>query len=46
VVIEPYIIYKAIYNYFFLDKEFLHFWYIYTNNKGAIYSTSVFLVSL
>ena len=23
-IVEPYIVYKAIYNYFFLDKEFLH----------------------
>jgi len=46
VVIEPYIVYKAIYNYFFLNKEFLHSWYIYADNKGAIYLTSVSLVSL
>ena len=46
VVVEPYIIYKAIYNNTFLNKEFLHSQYIYTNNKGAIYLTSIFLVSL
>jgi len=46
VVIEPCIIYKAIYNYSFLDKKFLHFWCIYTNNKGAMRLTSVSLVSL
>jgi len=46
VVIEPYIVYKAIYNYSFLDKEFLHSWCIYANNKGAIYSISVSLASL
>jgi len=45
-VIEPCIIYKAIYNNTFLDKEFLHSWYIYTNNKGAIYLTGVSLASL
>jgi len=45
-VIEPCVIYKAIYNYSFLDKEFLHSWYIYTNNKGAMRLTSVSLVSL
>jgi len=45
-VIESCVVYKAIYNYSFLDKEFLHSWYIYTNNKGAIYSTGVFLASL
>jgi len=44
-VIESYVIYKAIYNYSFLDKEFLHSWYIYTNNKGAIYLSSVSLAS-
>ena len=42
----PYIIYKAIYNNTFLDKEFLHSQYIYTNNKGAIRSTGVSLASL
>ena len=45
-VIEPYIVYKAIYNYSFLDKEFLHFWYKCANNKGAIYLTGVFLAGL
>ena len=45
-VIEPYVIYKAIYNYSFLDKEFLYSWCIYANNKEAIYSTSVSLASL
>ena len=46
IVIEPYIIYKAIYNNTFLDKEFLHFQCIYANNKGAMRSTGVSLVSL
>jgi hypothetical protein len=46
VVIEPYVIYKAIYNNTFLDKEFLYSWYIYTDNEGAIYSTSISLASL
>jgi hypothetical protein len=41
VVVEPYIVYKAIYNNTFLDEEFLHSWCIYTNNKGAIYLTNV-----
>ena len=45
-VIEPCVVYKAIYNYFFLDKEFLHSQCIYANNKGAIYLTSVSLASL
>jgi len=45
-VIEPYIIYKAIYNYSFLDKEFLYSWCIYTNNKGAMRLTNVSLASL
>ena len=46
VVIEPYIVYKAIYNYSFLDKEFLHSQCICANNKVAMYLTSVSLVSL
>jgi len=46
VVIKPYIIYKAIYNYSFLDKEFLHSWYIYANNKGAMCLSVISLVSL
>jgi len=46
VVIEPYIIYKAVYNYSFLDKKFLHSWCMYTNNKGAIYLSDVSLASL
>ena len=45
-VIEPYVIYKAIYNYSFLVKEFLYSQYVYTDNKGAIYSTGVSLASL
>jgi hypothetical protein len=40
-VVEPYIVYKAIYDNTFLDEEFLHSWYIYTDNKGAIYSTNI-----
>jgi hypothetical protein len=46
VVVEPYIIYKAIYDNTFLDKEFLHFWCMYTDDKGAMCSTGVSLVSL
>ena len=46
IVIKPYVIYKAIYNYSFLDKEFLYFWYIYANNKGAIYLFIISLASL
>ena len=46
IVIEPYVIYKAIYNNTFLDKEFLYSQYIYTNDKGAIRLTSVSLASL
>jgi len=45
-VIESCIVYKAIYNYFFLDKEFLHSWCIYADDKGAIRSSSVSLASL
>ena len=45
-VIEPYVIYKAIYNNTFLNKKFLHSWRIYTNNKKAIYLTNISLVSL
>ena len=45
-VIEPCVVYKAIYNYSFLDKEFLHSWYIYADNKGAMRSTDVSLASL
>ena len=46
IVIEPYVVYKAIYNNTFLNKEFLHSQYIYTNNKGAMRLTSVSLASL
>jgi len=46
VVIEPCVVYKAIYNYSFLDKEFLHSWCMYADNKGAIYSSVVSLASL
>jgi len=46
VVIEPYVVYKAIYNNTFLDKEFLHSWCIYTDDKGAIRLTSASLASL
>ena len=45
-VVEPCVVYKAIYNNTFLDKEFLHSWYIYADDKGAMRSTSVFLASL
>jgi len=45
-VIKSYIVYKAIYNYFLLDKEFLHSWCIYANNKGAMRLSSVSLASL
>jgi len=45
-VIEPCVVYKAIYNNTFLDKEFLHSWCIYANNKGAMRSTGVSLASL
>ena len=45
-VIEPYVVYKAIYNYSFLDKEFLHSQYMCTNNKGAMRLTGVSLASL
>jgi len=46
VVIEPCVVYKAIYNYSFLDKEFLHFWCIYADNKGAMRLSIVSLASL
>ena len=45
-VIEPCVIYKAIYNNTFLDKEFLHFWCICADNKGAMRLTGVSLASL
>ena len=44
-VIKPYIIYKAIYNNTFLDKEFLHSWCLYTDNEGIICLTGVSVVS-
>ena len=46
IVIQPCVIYKASYNYSFLDKEFLYPQYVYTNNKGAIYLSGVSLASL
>jgi len=46
VVIEPYVVYKAIYNYSFLDKKFLHFWCIYADNKGAMRLSIISLASL
>ena len=45
-VIEPCVIYKAIYNNTFLDKEFLYSQCIYTNDKGTMRSTGVSLASL
>jgi len=45
-VVEPCVVYKAIYNYSFLDKEFLHSWCIYADDKGAIYLFIISLVSL
>jgi len=46
VVIEPCIVYKAIYNYSFLDKEFLYSWCMYANDKGAMCLSIVSLASL
>ena len=46
IVIKPYVVYKAIYNNTFLNKEFLHSQCMYANNKGAIRLTSVSLASL
>ena len=46
IIIMSYIIYKAIYNYSFLDKELLHSQCINTDNEGAICSFSVSLASL
>jgi len=46
VVIEPCVIYKAIYNYSFLDKKFLHSWCIYADDKGAIHLSIISLESL
>jgi len=43
VVVEPCVVYKAIYNYSFLDKEFLHSWCMYADDKGAM---RLFVVSL
>jgi hypothetical protein len=45
-VIEPYVVYKAIYNYSFLDKEFLYPWYMYANDEGAMRSAGVSPASL
>ena len=45
-VIEPCVIYKAIYNNTFLDEEFLHSWCMCADNEGAIRPTSVSLASL
>jgi len=45
VVIEPCVIYKSIYNYSFLDKEFLYFRCENANNKGVMYLSSVSLAS-
>ena len=45
-VIEPCVIYKAIYNNTFLDEEFLHSWCMCANNKGAMRLTGVSLASL
>src|SRR6266702_141848 len=45
-IVKPCIVYKAIYNYSFLDKELLHSWCVYTDNEGAIHLSSVSLASL
>ena len=45
-VVEPCVVYKAIYDNTFLDKEFLHSWYMCADDKGAIRSTGVSLASL
>ena len=44
--VESCVVYKAICDYSFLDKEFLHSWCMYANNKGAMHSSGVSLVSL
>jgi len=46
VVIEPCVIYKAIYNYSFLDKKFLYSWCIYADDKGAMRLSIISLASL
>ena len=45
-VVEPCVVYKAIYNYSFLDKEFLHSWRVCANDEGAMRSAGVSLASL
>ena len=45
-VVEPCVVYEAIYNYSFLDKEFLHSWCMCADDKGAMRSTGVSLASL
>src|SRR6266702_3019033 len=45
-VVESCVVYKAIYNYSFLDKELLHSWCVYTDNEGAMCLSSVSLASL
>ena len=45
-VIEPCVVYKAIYNNTFLDKEFLHSWCMCTDDEGTMRSTGVSLARL
>jgi len=46
VVVEPCVIYKAVYNYSFLDKEFLHSWCMCADDEGAMRSSGVSLAGL
>jgi len=46
VVVEPCVVYEAIYDYSFLDEEFLHSWCKCADDKGAMRSAGVFLASL
>ena len=44
-VIEPCVVYKAIYNDTFLDEEFLHSWCVCTDDEGTMRLTGVSLAS-
>ena len=45
-VVEPCVVYKAIYDNTFLDEEFLHSWCMYTDDKGTMRSTGISLANL
>ena len=45
-VVEPCVVYKAIYDNAFLDEEFLHSWCMCIDDKGIMRLTGVSLASL